>query len=70
MVLIETASTFIRNRPSMMEAIEKKKNLLEIFKKAMMPVEAEPTNVEVNIVLTEKEEAEIDAMSKKMFDSK
>jgi hypothetical protein len=56
-----------------MEAIENKKKLLEIFKKAMMPVEEpEPTTVEVNItiVLTEKEEAEMDVVSKKMFDSK
>ena len=73
MVLIETVSTFIGNRPSIMEAIEKKKKLLEIFKKAMMPVEEpESTTVEVNItiVLTEKEEAEMDAVFKKMFDSK
>ena len=73
MVLIETVSTFIGNRPSIMEAIENKKKLLEIFKKAMMPVEEpEPTTVEVNItiVLTEKEEAEMDVVSKKMFDSK
>ena len=73
MVLIETVSTFNGNRPSMMEVIEKKKKLLEIFKKAMMPVEEpEPTTVEVKIttVLTEKEEVEMDAVLKKVFDSK
>jgi lauroyl/myristoyl acyltransferase len=56
-----------------MEAIEKKKKLLEIFKKAMMPVEEpESTTVEANItiVLTAKEEAETDAVLKKIFDSK
>ena len=69
MVLIKIESTFIGNRPFIMEAIEKKKNMIEIFKKAMMPVEeSHPTTEEVSItvVFSKKEETELKAM----FDSK
>jgi hypothetical protein len=52
-----------------MEAIEKKKKVIEIFKKGMMLVEeSQPTTEEVSItvVFSKKEEAELKAI----FDSK
>ena len=69
MVLIKIESTFIGNRPFIMEAIEKKKKVIEIFKKGMILVEeSQPTTEEVSItvVFSKKDETELKAI----FDSK
>jgi hypothetical protein len=73
MVLIKDV-TLTGKRPSIItgsETIKKKTKEVYVPGVGMMLVE-EPTTVDVNItiVLTEKEEAEIDAAVKKMFDSK
>jgi len=71
MVLIREVN-FTGKRPSIVaDTAQIKRKIKEIYMPGvgMVPVE-EPVEVNITIVLTEKEEAEMDAALKKIFDSK
>ena len=71
MVLIREINFTAKRHSIAADTTQIKRKIKEIYMPGvgMVPVE-EPVEVNITIVLTEKEEAEMDADLKKMFDSK